>query len=82
MSSASEMTALKAAEIFVDVGARAHVPLKTIPGLDTVDFLTNSTMMDVAVLPEHLIIGGGRLHRARVRTNASAVRQSRHGCRN
>ncbi len=50
---------LEAEQIFIDVGARAFVPLKTMPGLDTVDFLTSSSMMDVDVLPEHLIIIGG-----------------------
>ena len=50
---------LEAPEIFVDVGARASVPVETMPGLDTVDVLTNSTMMEVDALPEHLIIVGG-----------------------
>ena len=50
---------LEAEQIFVDVGGRAHVPLETIPGLDAVDFLTNSSMMHVDVLPEHLIVVGG-----------------------
>ena len=48
---------LEATQVFIDVGARAYVP--PMPGLDTVDFLTNATMMDVDVLPEHLIIVGG-----------------------
>jgi pyruvate/2-oxoglutarate dehydrogenase complex dihydrolipoamide dehydrogenase (E3) component len=48
---------LEAEQIFLDVGARAHVP--PIPGLDTVPYLTNSTMMDVDFLPEHLVILGG-----------------------
>ena len=50
---------LEAEQIFVDVGGRAHVPLETMPGLDAVDFLTNSSMMNVDVLPEHLIVVGG-----------------------
>ena len=48
---------LEARQVFIDVGARAYVP--PMPGLDTVDFLTNASMMDVDVLPEHLIIVGG-----------------------
>lgn len=48
---------LSAERIFINVGARAFVP--PMPGLDQVDFLTNSTMMDVDFLPEHLIIIGG-----------------------
>ena len=30
-----------------------------MPGLDQIDYLTNSSMMDVDFLPEHLIIVGG-----------------------
>ena len=48
---------LEADQVFVDVGARAYVP--KLPGLEAVDFLTNSSMMDVDFLPEHLIIIGG-----------------------
>ncbi len=48
---------LTADRIFVNVGARAVVP--SLPGLDQVPYLTNSSMMDVDVLPQHLIIVGG-----------------------
>ena len=48
---------LQADKIFVNVGARAVVP--PIPGLDQVDYFTNSTIMDVDFLPEHLVIIGG-----------------------
>ncbi len=48
---------LSAERIFIDVGARARVP--DLRGLDEVDYLTNSSMMDVDFLPEHLIIIGG-----------------------
>ena len=48
---------LEAGKIFINVGGRARVP--DLSGLDTVDCLTNSTMMEVDVLPEHLIIVGG-----------------------
>lgn len=50
-------TLLEADQIFLNVGARAFVP--DIPGLDGVDYLTNSSMMEVDFLPEHLIIVGG-----------------------
>ncbi len=50
-------TLLEASEIFVNAGARASVP--DMPGLAAVDYLTNSSMMDVDFLPEHLIIVGG-----------------------
>jgi pyruvate/2-oxoglutarate dehydrogenase complex dihydrolipoamide dehydrogenase (E3) component len=48
---------LEAEKIFIDVGARARVP--DMPGLEEVDYFTNSNMMDVDFLPEHLIIIGG-----------------------
>jgi len=43
--------------IFLNTGARAAVP--DIPGLDQVDYLTNSSMMDIDVLPRHLLLLGG-----------------------
>ena len=43
--------------IFIDVGARARVP--DFPGIDQIDYLTNSRMMEVDFLPEHLLIVGG-----------------------
>ena len=43
--------------LFINVGGRAAIP--RIDGLDSIDYLTNSTMMDVDFLPEHLIIIGG-----------------------
>jgi pyruvate/2-oxoglutarate dehydrogenase complex dihydrolipoamide dehydrogenase (E3) component len=48
---------LEAERIFLNVGGRAMVP--DIPGVNDVPFLTNTTMMDVDSLPEHLIIVGG-----------------------
>ena len=48
---------LEAGQIFINVGARAYVP--PLPGLDRVDYLTNSGMIDLDVLPEHLVIIGG-----------------------
>ncbi len=42
---------------FLNVGARAQIP--KIPGLDHVPFLTNSSMMAVDFLPDHLLIIGG-----------------------
>ncbi|MGH7120353.1 MAG: FAD-dependent oxidoreductase [Acetobacteraceae bacterium] len=43
--------------IFIDVSARAAVP--DIPGLDQVHYLTNSSMMDVDLVPRHLLVLGG-----------------------
>ncbi len=48
---------LEAAQIFINVGGRAMVP--PIPGLEGVGYLTNSTIMEVDFLPEHLVIIGG-----------------------
>jgi pyruvate/2-oxoglutarate dehydrogenase complex dihydrolipoamide dehydrogenase (E3) component len=48
---------LQAGKIFINVGGRASVP--AIPGVHDVPFLTNSSMMDIDFLPEHLIIVGG-----------------------
>ncbi len=48
---------LEADKIILNVGARAYVP--NMPGIDEVDYLTNSSMMDVDVLPEHLLVVGG-----------------------
>src|SRR5436190_3994094 len=50
-------TVLEAPQIFINVGGRATVP--PMPGLDQVPYLTNSTMMDVDFLPEHLVVIGG-----------------------
>ena len=50
-------TVLKARQIFINVGGRATVP--PMPGLDQVAYLTNATMVDLDVLPEHLIVVGG-----------------------
>jgi pyruvate/2-oxoglutarate dehydrogenase complex dihydrolipoamide dehydrogenase (E3) component len=50
-------TLLEAEKIFINVGARPFVP--DMPGIDTVDYLTSSTMMEVDFLPEHLLIVGG-----------------------
>jgi pyruvate/2-oxoglutarate dehydrogenase complex dihydrolipoamide dehydrogenase (E3) component len=48
---------LEANKIFINVGGRAAVP--SMPGISDVPFLTNSSMMDVDFLPEHLIVVGG-----------------------
>jgi pyruvate/2-oxoglutarate dehydrogenase complex dihydrolipoamide dehydrogenase (E3) component len=48
---------LEADKIFINVGGRASIP--ELPGIHGVPFLTNSSMMDIDFLPEHLIIVGG-----------------------
>jgi len=43
--------------VFINVGGRASVPM--FPGLEDVKYLTNSSMMEIDFLPEHLVIIGG-----------------------
>jgi len=48
---------LRGEKIFLDVGGRPLVP--NMPGLDTVPYLTNVTMMDLDTVPSHLVVVGG-----------------------
>ncbi len=48
---------IEAEKIFINVGARASTP--PIPGIENVPYLDNSSMMEVDVLPRHLVIIGG-----------------------
>ena len=48
---------LTADKFFINVGARARIP--DFPGIEDIDYLTNSSMMEVDYLPEHLLIVGG-----------------------
>jgi pyruvate/2-oxoglutarate dehydrogenase complex dihydrolipoamide dehydrogenase (E3) component len=48
---------LQADKIFINVGGRASVPM--LPGIYDVPFFTNSSMVDMDFLPEHLVIVGG-----------------------
>ena len=48
---------LEAERIFINVGGRASVP--DMPGIHDVPYLTNSTMLELDVLPEHLLVIGG-----------------------
>jgi pyruvate/2-oxoglutarate dehydrogenase complex dihydrolipoamide dehydrogenase (E3) component len=48
---------LTAERIFINVGGRALVP--SIPGLDQVNHLTNSTILELDFVPPHLIVVGG-----------------------
>ena len=48
---------LAADKIFINVGGRAFVP--QFEGLEKVDYLTNSNIMEVDFLPAHLIVIGG-----------------------
>ena len=48
---------LEEEKIFINVGARAFVP--PFPDIENIDYLTNSSMLEVDFLPEHLVIVGG-----------------------
>ncbi len=48
---------LESQRIFIDTGARPDIP--SLPGLETVDFLTNASIMELTELPEHLLVVGG-----------------------
>lgn len=48
---------LSAPQIFLNVGGRATIP--PMPGVADTPFLTNSTLLDLEILPRHLVIVGG-----------------------
>ncbi|MBO0676318.1 FAD-containing oxidoreductase [Mycolicibacterium sp. S2-37] len=48
---------LRAERIYLNVGGRAVVP--DLPGLDQIDYLTNVSILDLDVVPEHLVVIGG-----------------------
>jgi pyruvate/2-oxoglutarate dehydrogenase complex dihydrolipoamide dehydrogenase (E3) component len=48
---------LRSERIFLDVGGRPSVP--PVPGLETIDYLTSNTIMDIAALPKRLVVLGG-----------------------
>ncbi|HUS21074.1 MAG TPA: FAD-containing oxidoreductase [Aeromicrobium sp.] len=50
-------TVLSAPEIFINVGGRARVP--SLRGVDTTPFLTNTSLLALDTLPEHLVVIGG-----------------------
>ncbi|MFG1425860.1 FAD-containing oxidoreductase [Roseixanthobacter glucoisosaccharinicivorans] len=48
---------LTAPRVFINVGGRALVP--DMPGLADIDYLTNTSMLDLDVVPRHLVVVGG-----------------------
>jgi pyruvate/2-oxoglutarate dehydrogenase complex dihydrolipoamide dehydrogenase (E3) component len=48
---------LSAERFFINIGARPAVP--SLPGLDGVPFLNSTTIMELDVVPEHLLVLGG-----------------------
>ncbi|MET0741883.1 MAG: FAD-containing oxidoreductase [Microvirga sp.] len=50
-------TLLTAPRIFVNVGGRASIP--DMPGVGTVDYLTNTSILGLDAVPRHLVVVGG-----------------------
>jgi pyruvate/2-oxoglutarate dehydrogenase complex dihydrolipoamide dehydrogenase (E3) component len=48
---------LESERIFINTGTRVHVP--RLEGLDRIDYLTNGSILELTVLPEHLLVLGG-----------------------
>src|SRR3954462_10946195 len=48
---------LKAPRIFINIGGRASVP--AMPGVGTVEYLTNTSILKLDTIPRHLIVVGG-----------------------
>lgn len=48
---------LEAPKIFLNVGGRATVP--DLPGIGSIDFLTNTSILDLEAVPDHLVVIGG-----------------------
>jgi pyruvate/2-oxoglutarate dehydrogenase complex dihydrolipoamide dehydrogenase (E3) component len=48
---------LKAPRIFLNVGGRASIP--DMPGVGTVDYLTNTSILQLDAVPRHLVVVGG-----------------------
>jgi pyruvate/2-oxoglutarate dehydrogenase complex dihydrolipoamide dehydrogenase (E3) component len=48
---------LTADQIFLNVGGRAVVP--ALPGVDKINYFTNTSLLEVEQVPEHLVVVGG-----------------------
>ena len=48
---------LAADRVFINVGGRATVP--DLPGLSDIDYLTNTSMLELDQVPDHLVVIGG-----------------------
>ena len=48
---------LEAPHVFLNVGGRASVP--DLPGIGDIDYLTNTSILELRTLPEHLVVIGG-----------------------
>lgn len=52
-----DKTLLRAPRIFINVGGRASVP--EMPGVEAVDYLTNTSILRLDTVPKHLVVVGG-----------------------
>jgi pyruvate/2-oxoglutarate dehydrogenase complex dihydrolipoamide dehydrogenase (E3) component len=52
-----QVALLEARQIFLNVGCRATIP--DLPGINDTPFLTNSSLLTLDTLPQHLVIVGG-----------------------
>jgi pyruvate/2-oxoglutarate dehydrogenase complex dihydrolipoamide dehydrogenase (E3) component len=50
-------TEISASRMFINVGGRAAVP--PMPGIDTVPYLTNTSILELESVPRHLLVVGG-----------------------
>jgi pyruvate/2-oxoglutarate dehydrogenase complex dihydrolipoamide dehydrogenase (E3) component len=48
---------LESDRIFIDTGARPAIP--KIPGIESLPYLTNETLLELKTLPDHLVVLGG-----------------------
>jgi pyruvate/2-oxoglutarate dehydrogenase complex dihydrolipoamide dehydrogenase (E3) component len=48
---------LKAPRIFINVGGRARIP--DMPGIGIVNYLTNTSILKLDIVPQHLVVVGG-----------------------
>ena len=48
---------LEGERVFINTGTRVDVP--RLEGLDRIDYLTNASIMELAEVPEHLVVLGG-----------------------
>ncbi|MGC1550287.1 MAG: FAD-containing oxidoreductase [Rhodanobacter sp.] len=49
---------ITAPRIFINVGGRARVP-EDMPGIDDINYLTNTSILELSALPRHLAVIGG-----------------------
>ena len=64
---------LSADKIFLNVGGRAVVP--ELPGVEKISYLTNSTILDLEVVPSHLVVVGGSYVGSGICADFSPIRQ-------